>query len=246
MIGPKSSGRGRHLGQLKIRPGAQIAFAHRRRRTPPARARAEELVLPLAGHVRQQQGHASAGGKHIRAGGRRLQDLGEPFVDQMVHFLDGQFGGGALRFAWPTAAWRAPGPGRPIGPATPCCARARRGNNFRPWSRPRSIPPADGPPAGPERLCLAVALMAGSNDSSRSRSAFRRSFLSAHFRSTGSELPGLGSRWRTTRHVLSKLLRKTCAKVMEPLSPQLLTTAGDSSSPLSEGRSKSMTNWRCR
>ena len=88
----------RHFGQLKIRPGAEVGFAHGAERIPAATAAAQELFLPFAGHVGEQQRQPAAGRQHlIGVRGRFLQHFGEPFNYEPVHFLGGNFGGGAAR-----------------------------------------------------------------------------------------------------------------------------------------------------
>ncbi len=47
--------------ELKVGPGMQVGFTHGLDKFLGPGARAQELVLPFAGHVGEQEGEASAG-----------------------------------------------------------------------------------------------------------------------------------------------------------------------------------------
>ena len=50
-----------HFRELKVGPGMQVGFTHGLDKFLGPGARAQELVLPFAGHVGEQEGEASAG-----------------------------------------------------------------------------------------------------------------------------------------------------------------------------------------
>jgi len=87
-----------HAGNLEIGSSAEEGFAHGSDKFGRVRRGGEELVLPFTGHIDEKQREAPARGKHlIRAGGGFAEDFAKPIGDQVIHFLDGEFGGGAMR-----------------------------------------------------------------------------------------------------------------------------------------------------
>ena len=97
-MGPEVKRARRHFGKLKTRSGPQVGIAHGMDEFLRPGRRAEELILPLAGHVGEQQGEPPAGGQHlVGVGGRFVQHFGKPFGHNAVHFLGGNLGGGVVR-----------------------------------------------------------------------------------------------------------------------------------------------------